>query len=65
MKTIISKNTVFRMTSNLWTEAMTNDSKGFSQYIICRDSQKRPPSLPKAIIATFNSYIGQPFSFLA
>ena len=60
-KIIISKNTVFRLTSNLWTEAgLTNGSEGVIHYIIY-DSQKRPPSLPVAIIATFNSYIGPPF----
>ena len=30
-------------------------------YYIIYDSQKMPPSLPVAIIATFNSYIGTPF----
>ena len=61
MKTIISKNTIFRLTANLWTEAgLTNGSEGVTDYIIY-DSQKIPPSLPVAIIATFNSYIGPPF----
>ena len=35
MKTIISKNTNFRMTSKLWTEAgQTNGSEGVIHYII-------------------------------
>ena len=54
MKTSISKNTIFRLASNLWTEAvLTNGSEGVIHYIIY-DSQKRPLSLPVAIIAAFN-----------
>ncbi len=54
MKTIIIKNTIFRLTSNVWTEAgLTNCNEGVIHYIIY-DSQKRPLSLPVAIIAAFN-----------
>ena len=61
IKTIISKNTVFRLTANLLTEAgLTNGIEGVIHYIIY-DSPKRPQPLPVAIIATFNNYIGPPF----
>ena len=61
MKTIISKNIIFMLISNMWTEAgLTNGSEADIHGIIY-DSQKRHPSLPVALIATFNSYIGPSF----
>jgi hypothetical protein len=60
-KLIISRQTVFRLTSNLWTKAgLTNGAVGVVHSIIY-DSNTKPPALPIAIIATFPSYIGPPY----
>ena len=57
-KIIISRKTVFRLTSNLWTKAgLTNGSVGVVHSIIYEENVK-PPALPVAIIATFRDYIG-------
>ena len=55
---ILSRKTVFRLTSNLWTKAgLTNGAVGVVHSIIYQDNV-RPPALPTAIIATFRDYIG-------
>jgi ATP-dependent DNA helicase PIF1 len=60
-KIILSKNSIFRLTSNLWTAAgLTNGAVGTVQYILYEGNAK-PPALPDAIIATFDSYIGPPY----
>jgi hypothetical protein len=60
-KIIISRNTVFRLTSNLWTKAgLTNGAVGRIHAIIYSENQQ-PPSLPAGIIATFDDYKGPPF----
>ena len=60
-KIIISRNTLFRLTSNLWTKAgLTNGAVGKIQAIIYREGQQ-PPALPVGIIATFDDYKGPPF----
>ena len=57
-KIILSRKTVFRLTSNLWTKAgLTNGAVGVVHSIIYEQNVK-PPSLPIAIIATFEDYIG-------
>jgi len=58
---ILSKNTTFRLTSNLWTKAgLTNGSEGKVRFIIYAPGEQ-PPSLPAAIIATFEEYRGPPY----
>ena len=60
-KIIISRNTTFRLTANLWTKAgLTNGSVGKIQGIIYKEGQQ-PPSLPTSIIATFKDYKGPAF----
>ena len=57
-KIIISKNTSFRLTANLWTRAgLTNGAAGKIHYIIYKEGAQ-PPALPVAIVATFQDYIG-------
>ena len=60
-KIILNRNTVFRLTSNLWTAAgLTNGAIGIVKAIIYAPG-KKPPALPTAIIATFDSYVGPPW----
>ena len=55
---ILSRKTVFRLDSNLWTKAgLTTGDVGVVHSIIYQDNV-RPPALPTAIIATFRDYIG-------
>lgn len=57
-KILLSKKTVFRLTSNLWTQAgLTNGAVGVVHSIIYEENVK-PPAVPTAIIATFNNYVG-------
>jgi ATP-dependent DNA helicase PIF1 len=57
-KIILSRGAVFRLTSNLWTEAgLTNGAVGVVHSIIYAENTS-PPALPVAIIATFQDYIG-------
>ena len=57
-KIILSRGTVFRLTSNLWTKAgLTNGAVGVIHSIIYAENSA-PPALPIAIIATFREYIG-------
>jgi hypothetical protein len=57
-KIILSRKTVIRLTSNLWTKAgLTNGAVGTVHSIIYEEGEK-PPSLPTAIIVIFNDYIG-------
>ena len=59
MKATINKHTIFRLISNMWTlSGLTN---GCNNLLHHTRQPKRHPSLPVAIIATFNSYIGPPF----
>ena len=58
---ILSKDTVFRLTSNLWTEAgLTNGAVGKVHSIMYKEGTK-PPALPFAIIGIFEEYLGPPF----
>ena len=58
---ILSKNTTFRLTSNLWTKAgLTNGSEGKVRYIVYKPGTQ-PPALPVAIISTFEDYRGPPY----
>ena len=55
---ILSKNTTFRLTSNLWTQAgLTNGAEGKVRYIIYNPGEQ-PPALPVAVISTFKDYRG-------
>ena len=57
-KIIISRKTVFRLTSNLWTSVgLTNGAVGTVHAIIYTEGEK-PPGLPLAIIAIFKDYTG-------
>ena len=51
-----------RLSSNLWTAAgLVNGAVGFVQAIIYANGEKPPETLPKAIICTFEGYIGPSF----
>ena len=57
-KIVISKNTVVRLTANLWTKAgLTNGAVGFVHSIIYADGQL-PPALPESVIVIFPDYKG-------
>ena len=57
-KIILCRKCIFRLTYNLWTSAgLTNGAIGVVHSIIYKTGV-RPPSLPHAIIATFDDYIG-------
>jgi ATP-dependent exoDNAse (exonuclease V) alpha subunit len=60
-KIIISRQTVFRLTSNLWTTAgLTNGAVGTIHSIIYAEGHA-PPALPAAIIGIFDNYKGPPY----
>ena len=55
---ILCRKCLFRLTSNLWTSAgLTSGAIGVV-HSITHKSGLQPPSLPDAIIATFDDYIG-------
>jgi hypothetical protein len=57
-KIVLSKNTVVRLTANLWTKAgLKNGAVGTVHSIIYADGEK-PPSLPLAVIVIFSDYKG-------
>ena len=57
----VSKNSVVRLTANLWTKAgLTNGAKGIVRGIIYAPNSK-PPDLPLCLIVTFEKYYGPPF----
>lgn len=57
----VSKNSVVRLTSNLWTKAgLTNGAKGIVRGIIYAPNSK-PPALPICLIVTFDKYYGPSF----
>ena len=57
----VSKNSVVRLTSNLWTKAgLTNGAKGIVRGIIYAANSK-PPALPICLIVTFDRYYGPSF----
>ena len=58
---VINKNSVVRLTANLWTKAgLTNGAKGIVKGMIYAPGTK-PPSLPICLIVTFEKYYGPPF----
>ena len=58
---VVNKNSVVRLTSNLWTKAgLTNGAKGVVKGIIYAPGCK-PPSLPICLIVVFEKYYGPPF----
>jgi hypothetical protein len=60
-KIILSRKTVFRLTSNLWTNVgLTNGSIG-TVYAIIYAQGEVPPALPVAIIGIFQDYTGPPY----
>jgi hypothetical protein len=60
-KIILSRKTVFRLTSNLWTNVgLTNGSVG-TVYAIIYAQGEVPPALPVAIIGIFQDYTGPPY----
>ena len=60
-KIILCEGAKIRLTDNLWTEAgLTNGSVGHVYKIIYGPGE-RPPMLPRAILATFEGYIGPTF----
>ena len=60
-KIILCEGAKIRLTDNLWTEAgLTNGSVG-QVYKIIYGPGERPPMLPRAILVTFEGYIGPTF----
>ena len=58
---VVSKNSVVRLTANLWTKAgLTNGAKGIVRGIIYGPDSK-PPALPICLIVTFEKYYGPSF----
>ncbi|KAL8617749.1 hypothetical protein ACOMHN_054745 [Nucella lapillus] len=58
---VLSKDTVFRLSCNLWTEAgLTNGAVG-NVYDIVYAPNTKPPELPVAVIGIFNDYCGPSF----
>ena len=59
---LLCKGAKIRLSSNLWTAAgLVNGAVGFVQAIIYANGEKPPETLPKAIICTFEGYIGPSF----
>ena len=59
---LLCKGAKIRLSSNLWTAAgLVNGAVGFVQAIIYASGDKPPETLPKAIICTFEGYIGPSF----
>ncbi|KAL8566185.1 hypothetical protein ACOMHN_034761 [Nucella lapillus] len=57
----LSKDTVFRLSCNLWTEAgLTNGAVG-NVYDIVYAPNTKPPELPVAVIGIFDDYCGPSF----
>jgi len=57
-KIIISKNSIIRLSNNLWIEAgLTNGAVG-KIYAIIYENGKSPPALPVGVIAVFDEYKG-------
>ena len=57
-KIVLSKKSIFRLTSNLWTQAgLTNGAVGTVYAIIYAEGEK-PPALPVGIIGIFQDYKG-------
>ncbi|KAL8586174.1 hypothetical protein ACOMHN_057736 [Nucella lapillus] len=57
----LSKDTVFRLSCNLWTEAgLTNGTVG-NVYDIVYAPNTKPPELPVAVIGIFDDYCGPSF----
>ena len=60
-KLLLAKGAKFRLVANLWTDAgLVNGATGFILAIIYEEGQG-PPALPRAIIATFEDYMGPAF----
>ena len=58
---VVSKDSVVRLTANLWTKAgLTNGAKGLVKGIIYAPNSK-PPALPICLIVTFDKYYGPSF----
>ena len=58
---VVSKNSVVRLTANLWTKAgLTNGAKGIVRGIIYAPNSK-PPALPICLIVSFEKYYGPSF----